>query len=375
MSIKIAINTRLLLSGRLEGIGWFTFQTFRRIVQNHPEIEFHFVFDRRFDEQFIFANNIEPAVLFPPARHPALFYLFFEQAIPAYLNKLKPDLFISPDGLLSMAYKGKQLPVFHDLNFMHNPGNLPWLSSKYYRWGFPRYASIAHRIATVSEFSKKDIIKTLKYPAEKVDVVYNGANESFKPVSLDDARQTRLKYTAGCPFFVYVGSLHKRKNIDNMLLAFDFFKATGKYNHKLVVVGEPMFDDGWLKPLLQSIQHKDDVLFTGRLYNDELSKVVASAQALMLVSFFEGFGIPVLEAMYCDVAVIASNVTSLPEVAGNAALFVDPHSVESIAGSMLAIANDERLRQTLIEKGRVARQNFSWDKTAHRMWNSIRQCL
>ena len=206
-------------------------------------------------------------------------------------------------------------------------------------------------------------------------MVYNGANESFKPVSLDDARQTRLKYTAGCPFFVYVGSLHKRKNIDNMLLAFDFFKATGKYNHKLVVVGEPMFDDGWLKPLLQSIQHKDDVLFTGRLYNDELSKVVASAQALMLVSFFEGFGIPVLEAMYCDVAVIASNVTSLPEVAGNAALFVDPHSVESIAGSMLAIANDERLRQTLIEKGRVARQNFSWDKTAHRMWNSIRQCL
>lgn len=375
MSIKIAINTRLLLSGRLEGLGWFTFQTFRRIVQNHPEVEFHFIFDRRFDEQFIFAKNIEPIVLFPPARHPALFYLFFEQAIPAYLNKIKPDLFISPDGLLSMAYKGKQLPVFHDLNFMHYPDNLPWLSSKYYRWFFPRYASIAHRIVTVSEFSKNDIIKTFNYPAERVDVVYNGANDSFKPASEEAALQTRLKYTGGVPYFVYVGSLHKRKNIDNMLLAFDLFRATGKHNHKLVIVGEPMFGKGWLKPLLQTIQHRDDVVFTGRLFNNELSQVVASAQALLLVSFFEGFGIPVLEAMHCDVAVITSNITSLPEVAGNAALLVNPHSAESIASAMLAIANDEKLQHTLIENGRMVRQNFSWDQTANLMWNSIMQCV
>lgn len=375
MSLRIAINTRLLLPGRLEGIGWFTYQTFRRIALNHPEVEFHFIFDRKYDEQFVFAENIKPVALFPQARHPVLFYLFFEKALPAYLKKIKPALFISPDGLLSLAWKGCQIPVFHDLNFIHNPDYLPWLSSKYYRWGFPKYAQRAHRIATVSEYSKADIVKTFSYPAQKVDVVYNGANEVFKPVNGYLAQETRKKYTGGCPYFVYVGSLHKRKNIDNMLMAFDAFKATDKHNHKFVIIGEHMFGTNGLNSLLDSMKHKNDVVFTGRLYNEPLSRVVASAEALLLVSFFEGFGIPIIEAMYCDVPVISSNVTSMPEIAGDAGLLVDPHSVEAISQAMNRIVNEKGLRQKLIVNGRVVRQRFSWDQTAQHMWNSIQHCI
>lgn len=375
MGLKIAINTRLVLPGKLEGIGWFAFQTFWRLAQNHPEVQFYFIFDRKYNPQLTFTENIEPVVLFPPARHPALYYLFFEQAIPAYLNKLKPDLFVSSDGLLSLAYKGRQLPVFHDLNFIHNPENLPWISSKYFRWGFPKYAKIAQRIATVSEFSKTDIVKTLNYPAEKVDVVYNGTNQFFEPVSHQTALMVRQKYTGGCPYFVYVGSLHKRKNIENMLQAFDLFKATDNDNYKFIVVGKPMFGNGGINRLVDSLKHKDDVIFAGRLYNDKLNEVVASARALMLVSFFEGFGIPIIEAMNCDVPVITSNVASMPEVAGEAALLVDPHSVEAIAQAMRAIATDNDLHQSLINKGRITRQRYSWDLTAENMWNSIQKCL
>jgi glycosyltransferase involved in cell wall biosynthesis len=375
VSLKIAINTRLLLPGRLEGIGWFTYQTFKRIALAHPEVEFHFIFDRNFDEQFVFADNIKPVVLFPQARHPILYYLFFEKALPAYLKKINPALFVSPDGLMSLSWKGCQIPVFHDLNFMHNPDYLPWLSSKYYRWRFPKFAERAERIATVSEYSKADIVKTFGFPSEKIDVVYNGVNEAFVPLSEEVIIETRKQFTGGCPYFVYVGSLHKRKNIDNMLLAFEAFKAADQENYKMVIVGEHMFGTNGLNKVLDSMHHKDDVIFIGRLYNHQLSRVVASAAALLLVSLFEGFGIPIIEAMKCDVPVISSNVTSMPEVSGNGALLVDPRSVNDICEAMKMITKDQSLRETLIENGRLVRQKFSWNQTAQRMWDSMVRCL
>ncbi len=375
VSLKVAINTRLLLPGRLEGIGWFTYQTFKRITLNHPEVEFHFIFDRPYHQEFVFSDNIKPVVLFPQARHPILYYLFFEKALPAYFNKIKPDLFISPDGMLSLSWDGPQIPVFHDLNFIHNPDYLPWLSSKYYRARFPRFAGKACRIATVSEYSRADIAKTFAYPSDKIEVVYNGVNEAFKPVSAAVAEETRREFTGGCPYFVYVGSLHKRKNIDNMLLAFEAFKKTDKEKHKLVIIGEHMFGSNGLQKLLNSMAFMDDVLFVGRLYNHQLSRVVGSSQALLLVSFFEGFGIPIIEAMHSEVPVISSNVTSMPEVAGNAALLVDPHQVGQITRAMQDIVGDQKLRNQLVENGKVVRERFSWDKTALRMWDCMSHCL
>ena len=375
MNLRVAINTRLLLPGRLEGIGWFTYQTFKRIALDHPEVEFHFIFDRPFDQEFVFSDNIKPVVLFPQARHPFLYYLFFERALPAYLNKVKPNLFISPDGMLPLSWNGPQIPVFHDLNFIHNPDYLPWLSSKYYRARFPRFAKKAWRIATVSEYSKQDIAGTFGYPLEKIDVVYNGVNEDFKPVGAAEASQTRLKFTGGFPYFVYVGSLHKRKNIDNMLLAFDDFKTTDPDHHKLVIIGEHMFGSDGLQKVLNKLTFRKDVILVGRLYKEQLNQVVASSTALLLVSFFEGFGIPILEAMHCEVPVISSNVTSMPEVAGNAALLVDPHSVEQISKAMKKIVVDQSVRNQLIENGRLARDRFSWDITANLMWNSMSHCF
>jgi glycosyltransferase involved in cell wall biosynthesis len=314
-------------------------------------------------------------VLMPQARHPFLYYWFFEKSITKYLNKEKPDLFVSPDGFLSLKYKGKQLPVMHDLNFMHRPEDLPFLVRTYYRHFFPQWASIAHRIATVSEYSKNDIAQTFGVPSERIDVVYNGANEVFEPLNAESAKFIREKYTNGNRFFVYVGSLHKRKNIENMLLAFDQFKKTENNEHKLVIVGNFLFGKGQVGKTLKTLQHKQDVIFTGRLNNEELAEVVGASDALVLVSFFEGFGIPLIEAFYCDVPVITSNQTSLPEVAADAGLVVNPHSVEDISQAMIRIATDPNLRQKLVENARIVRKKFSWDKTAELMWQSISRAL
>ena len=121
----------------------------------------------------------------------------------------------------------------------------------------------------------------------------------------------------------------------------------------------------------QSLKHKGDIIFTGHLEQNELTKVTASAFALVLVSFFEGFGIPVLEAMYCDVPVIVSNATSLPEVAGNAALYANPSDIYEIAKAMEKLAGNQDLRKELIEKAKIQRQKFSWKKTANKLWNAI----
>ena len=373
--LKIAVNTRLLLPGKLEGIGWFAYQSLKRIVRSHPEADFHFLFDRPYSNEFIFAPNVNPVRLFPPARHPFLYYCYFEQSITRYLDKTSPDLFLSPDGFLSTRYRGKQLPVFHDLNFMHFPHFLPLLTRKYYLHYFPKYAGKAYRIATVSEYSKTDIARTFSYPEEKVDVVYNGVNQGFAPVSESVARATRQEFTSGRPYFVYIGSLHKRKNIVNMLRAFDAFRKDDHEQHKLLIIGAPMFGSGDIRKAFASMVHKNDVLIIGRQYGEVLCRLVGSARALLLVSHFEGFGSPIIEAMQSEVPVITSDVASMPEVAGDAALFASPGSIDQIVDAMRRIVSDDKLREELIRKGRQQRLRFSWDKTSERLWHSMEKCI
>ena len=165
----IAVNTRLLIHGKLEGIGWFTFETLSRITRDHPEHQFLFVFDRPFSPEFIFSGNVTPIVLSPPTRHPVLWYIWFELQIPRILKKYKADLFFSPDGYLSLQTKVRQLAAIHDINFAHRPKDLPWLKAKYYNYFFPLFARKAQRIVTVSSFSKEDIHKTYHIGNDKID--------------------------------------------------------------------------------------------------------------------------------------------------------------------------------------------------------------
>jgi len=373
--LKIAVNTRLLLPGKLEGIGWFTCESFRRIVLQNPEVDFYFLFDRPFAKDFVFGPNVKPVVLYPQARHPLLYLLYFEVSLNIWLNRVSPDVFVSPDGFLSLSWKGKQIPVIHDLNFMHHPDFLPWADRVYYRKMFPLFAKKATRVATVSEYSKGDIEKTLHVSPAKIDVVYNGVNPVFTPLSFEQTSRVRDEFTSGHPYFVYVGSLHKRKNIENMLLAFDRFRQNDPGHHKFVIVGEPMFESEYLQNMLSNMVHAQDVVFLGRLYENNLHKVVASARALMLVSHFEGFGIPIIEAMACGVPVITSDVSSMPEIAGDAALLVSPTSVNQIADAMHSIAGSEVLRNEMINKGYVVVKKFSWEVTAQRLWGCIEKCL
>ncbi len=371
----IVVNTRLLLKNRLEGIGWFTYETQKRITRDHPEHRFIFLFDRPYDPEFIFSENITPVTLWPPTRHPLLWYLWFEFRVPRILRKYKADLFLSTDGYLSRRTLVPQLPVMHDLNFIHRPGGLPRAISTYYNYFFPRFARIARRIATVSAYSAADIAETFRTDPEKIDIVYSGYNQKYRPVEPASQEETRNKYTGGKRYFLYVGALHPRKNIEGLLKAYDEFKQRPDTPEKLVIVGGEMFKTGPIFRIYNKMKFRREVIFTGRIPDEELRLVLGSALALVFVPFFEGFGLPLIEAMGAGVPVICSNTTSLPEIGGDAALYADPRSPSQIADAMERINRNEELRKDLIVRGNARKEIFTWDRTAALLWQSMEKIL
>lgn len=374
-AVRIAVNTRLLIKDRLEGLGRFAFETLKLIAKAHPEHQFYFLFDRPFDKEFVFADNVTPIVVGPPARHPVLWHVWFELSVPQVLKKINPDLFLSPDGFLSLKAKVVSLPVIHDLNFVHNPTDLAHSHAWFYNRYFPKYASKAKRIATVSEFSKEDIVKQYGISPSKIDVVYNGVSERFKPLTEVEKLSERTKWTAGKSYFIYVGAIHPRKNIERMLSAYDQFREKHAEPLCMVLVGNKKWWTPAMQQALDRMKFKDEVVFTGRVSDEDLNGLMGAAVANVYVSTFEGFGIPIIEAFQSGVPVITSNVTSMPEIASNAALVVDPFATDEISAAMHRIANSSELRVELISKGKERASVFTWERSSILLWESIEKTI
>jgi glycosyltransferase involved in cell wall biosynthesis len=368
---KIAVNTRLLIRDKLEGIGYFEYETMYRITRANPDVEFHFLFDRPYDEAFIFSDNVRPVILFPPARHPFLWYWWFEWSVGSYLRKHTFDLFLSPDGYASLRADTPTLAVQHDLAFEHFPDFVPPLYSLYYKYYVPRFLAHATRIATVSEYSKADIMRLYSTPADKIDVVYSAAKDIFTPIGIDEKKRLQDQYTAGRPYLIYVGSIHPRKNLKNMLLAFDNFKKSNPAaDLKFLVVGAFGWQNSELKNVIDLMQYRDEVIFLGRQPLNHLASLVAGAYALIYMSLFEGFGVPPLEGMKCAVPVITSHVSSMPEICGDAALLADPRDIHAISGAIARLWSDKALYENLVKKGLAQAQKYSWDICAGLLWES-----
>ena len=373
--MKIAFNTRMLLKSRLEGIGNFTLQATKRIVAAHPEHEFIFIFDRPYEEEFITGINVTPIVAFPPARHPFLTGYWNEFAVGNVLKKNKVDLYVGTDGFFPLHTKSKTLSVFHDICFIHHPKDLPFFTGLYYRNMFPHLAKRSTRIAAVSEFTKSDIVKEFNIKSEKIDIVYNGASENFVPLSKSEIEKTRSKFSNGKPYFLFVGAIHHRKNISNMLKAFDEYKKSQSSDVKMLMVGAKRWWTEEMENTLTNMEFKDEVVFTGRVSLQDLTDITGSAMAMTYVSNFEGFGIPIIEAMRSGIPVLTSNTSSMPEIAGGAALLCDPFSVESIKIGMTKLASDENLRADMVQKGLIRQADFNWDKTAAKLWSAIEKTI
>ncbi|MEX2379514.1 MAG: glycosyltransferase family 1 protein, partial [Vicingaceae bacterium] len=253
--------------------------------------------------------------------------------------------------------------------------NIIYSHRKYLQKYFQKFAKRANRIATVSEFSKQDIQKTYAIAAEKIDVVYNGVSSAFKPLTSSKQIEVRRRYSEGKPYFIFIGTLHPRKNIDHLLLGFDHFKSDNQNKTQLLIVGNRKWWPRKVENIFQKMKHKSEVHFLGRQEDEDLAKLLASANALAYLPYFEGFGIPILEAFQSNVPVITSNVSSMPEVAQDAALYAKPTDAFEIAEQMKKVQTNKALCRELIQKGSERAQAFSWDKTADLLWQSILKTL
>lgn len=368
--MNIAVNTRFLLN-ELEGYGYFIRELFQVLVKDHPEHQFYFLFDRSFEEKYVFSSNVHPVVVSPPARHPFLWKYWYDVKIPSVLKKIKADVFISPDGYCSLVSSVSQCVVVHDLGFLHHPEAYRRSHVRFLKRNTPKFLKKAKSIVTVSQFSKDDILKHYKTEAEKIDVVYNGVKDIFHPVSFDVKETVKERYAEGKEYFLYLGAIQPRKNLVNLLKAFSIFKKRLQSNMKLVIAGRLAWKNDEFLQLIKTYKYRDDVVMTGYLPEVELPLLVAAAYTMVYPSFFEGFGVPVAEAMKCGVPVLTSLRTSMQEIAGEAGLYFNPHDHTDIADKMMLVYKDENLRKHLIERGKAIAEKYNWQKSAAAFWQII----
>lgn len=347
----------------MEGIARYIYETTKRMVHTHPEVEFHFLFDRPFDQKFIFAKNVVPHVIGPQSRHPILWHLWFEQSLPRFFKKNKIDIFYSGDMYLSLKTDIPTLYVSHDLNYIHYPNGLRWSHLKFYQKYMPKYHAAANKIISVSQATKNDIVNQYSIDESKIVIAGNALPEGIAKLENEKISQIKTSLTDGEEFFCYVGSLHPRKNVGRLIDAFELFKLKTQSKIKLVLYGRAAWKTSAIFDKYNSSKFKDDILFADTS-KFTVAEVLNASFALCYVSLFEGFGIPILEAFACETPVITSNISSMPEVAGDAAVLVDPKNIESISNGMLQLINDDQMRNQMISKGKQRLKYYSWDATA-----------
>lgn len=361
----IAINCRHLTPKKLEGFGTYTYELVTRWIKEHNEINFVLIFDREPAVIIPELPNVKKVVIGPPTRHPLLYWIWFEWSIPRILKRYNATLFFSPDGYNSLRSKIPSVITVHDLNFEHNPADLPKVLGWYLRKFVPKFVEKATRVLTVSAYSKQDITKCYRCASEKISTVYNGANEIYQPLSEDVKITTRKRISNNRPYFLFVGSLHPRKNVQRLITA---YQGINNPSVDLVIVGSAMWRDHQISV---DPNGADRIHFLGYLAQKELAEVMGSALALTYVPYFEGFGIPLVEAMRCGIPILAANTTCLPEIAGNAAIYCDPFNVQEIQMGLEQLIENDTLRIQLSENSINRATEFSWDQAAKVSWEVI----
>ncbi|MDE3254289.1 MAG: glycosyltransferase family 4 protein, partial [Bacteroidota bacterium] len=208
-------------------------------------------------------------------------------------------------------------------------------------------------------------------PENKITVIGGAARKSFMPLPWLEKESIKEQYADGKEYFLFTGGIHPRKNLLTLLKAFSLFKKWQNSNMKLLIAGRLAWQYEDLLEKLKTYKYRKDVVMLGYLSDEQLESITASAYALVYPSWFEGFGLPLLEAMQSEIPVIASNAGSLPETGGEAALYAPPSDPDALAKHMLSLYKDENLRTSRIEAGKLQAARFNWDESADRFYQLL----
>lgn len=280
-------------------------------------------------------------------------------------RKLDLDLVHDPTGIFPLSLAGcKKVVTIHDVFPFVTPQTSTALEKLVYCLWLPLALRQADAIITISQHSKKDIIRYLPFTKEKIIVIPNGKNPAYQPLPVEHVQPVLEKLTIPTPYILYVGSLEPRKNLLRLLQAYACLRQEVTPWH-LVIVGAKNF---WKNaPVVETVENlglKPWVHFTGFVEEEDLPALYNGADLFVFPSLYEGFGLPPLEAMACGTPVVTSNTSSLPEVVGDAAIMVDPYDVDAISEAMARVLSDPALAEDLRQRGLLQAEQFSWQKMA-----------
>ena len=311
--------------------------------------------DKNIDRKFIYRFSGRLSVL-----------LLETLSFPVELIMGPVDLFHGPCFFVPSCLRCKSIVTIHDLMPFRHPefSEAKWIV--HFKKNIDLSIRRADAIISGSNATKVDLMEYLDVPEEKIVVIYHGVSPAFRPVT-DRAHieEIKAKYgIGGQPYLLFVGNIEPKKNIETLIHAYVQLRNETIYQFPLLIVGKKSEHFYKVWEVVKKLHVEKEVLFTDGVNDDELPSLYSGAELFVFPSLFEGFGIPVIEAMACGTPVVASHRASIPEVAKDAALFVDPLNRDEIAGAMYQILQNSTLKDQLVEKGLSHSKKFTWEKTA-----------
>ncbi len=369
--MRIGIDVRLIYHQQA-GISWYTLRLLQALSQIDRDNEYVLLQHRHQPEPLIDAPNFTSVTLLTPVHH-----RFEQWPLSLETCLLSLDLIHSPDFIPPLHNRIPAVCTVHDLAFLLYPNLVTSDSARYY--GQIELAiRRANRIIAVSDSTRSDLVKLLGAPESKIDVIYEAADPIYRPIDRQSAHQSLTSAGIFVPdrFILFVGTIEPRKNLGTLLRAYARLRASYSVDTPLVLAGSP----GWLSQdigeLVAMLGLDDNVIFTGQIpHNEHLCALYNLATMLVHPAYYEGFGLPPLEAMACGIPVVCSNAGSLPEVVGNAALMATPEDIDEWTVTMHRLLGDAQLQAELSQKGLARAASFSWRKAAQETLETYDQAV
>lgn len=365
--MKIGIDVSIQCMPR-SGIGQYQYNLLKNLFLIDKEntyclYAFNYRWRHKFNQLQFKANNYKLKVTPLPQRLVTLWWLFLRY--PHLEMVTEPcDVYQTSEICVQPSKKGKIVAFIHDLTTILYPEYHMKQNIFFYNRRFQDIEKYADCVLTNSENTKRDILKHLHIHPEKIFVTPFGANDSFRPLKKEETKEVLSRHGIHDAYILFVGTLEPRKNIKTLIMAFNKVKQKLKCSHKLILVGRP----GWFyEEIMQAREtsdFRDDIVFKGYVADEDLPAFYNGADVFVYPSFYEGFGMPVLEAMQCGTPVITSNISSLPEVGGGACLYIDPNSQNDLEKKLIQVISDSELQKKLSQKGKERAAHFSWKKCA-----------
>jgi glycosyltransferase involved in cell wall biosynthesis len=320
----------------------------------------------------LYYNQSPPANLFPQASHVESVVIPFPRLwthlrLAWELQQRPPDVFFTPAHVIPLSYRGPSLATIHDLGYHYFPESHTRRQTAYLRWSTRHNGRRAQKIIADSQATQQDLGRFYQLPPAKIQVVYPACDPSLRPVKDDTLlAAVRQKYGLNPSYLLYIGTLQPRKNLTRLIEA---YAALPQHTHQLVLAGQA----GWRgAPIQQALERlepaiRQHIILPGYIADEDKAALISGADLLLYPSLYEGFGFPVLEGNACGIPVLCSRTSSLPEVAGEAALLVDPLNTAGLTTAIQHLLSDAPLRRQLIEKGFSNIQRFTWQKTAEQI--------